>query len=204
MIDAYLQSKTPMDDHAIHLLFSANRWEKAAYISESLAAGYSVICDRYTYSGAIYSAAKQNPLLPFSWAHSPDVGLPKPDLVVFLDLSPENTAKRGGFGEEKYEKREMQEWVRSFFVTIGAFETAPEGEEAMVIVNAGKTIDEVGDDVLSKVIPRVERFEGADRGTVEVPRIEARALSAEKNFIQNVKMMHDTLGYGAKSNVVEE
>jgi dTMP kinase len=29
MIDSYLQSKTEMDDHAIHLLFSANRWEKA-------------------------------------------------------------------------------------------------------------------------------------------------------------------------------
>lgn len=28
MIDSYLQSKTEMDDHAIHLLFSANRWEK--------------------------------------------------------------------------------------------------------------------------------------------------------------------------------
>jgi dTMP kinase len=29
MIDSYLQSKTEMDDHAIHLLFSSNRWEKA-------------------------------------------------------------------------------------------------------------------------------------------------------------------------------
>lgn len=29
MIDAYLQSKAEMDDHAIHLLFSANRWEVA-------------------------------------------------------------------------------------------------------------------------------------------------------------------------------
>jgi dTMP kinase len=29
MIDAYLQSKADMDDHAIHLLFSANRWEVA-------------------------------------------------------------------------------------------------------------------------------------------------------------------------------
>jgi dTMP kinase len=27
MIDAYLQSKAELDDHAIHLLFSANRWE---------------------------------------------------------------------------------------------------------------------------------------------------------------------------------
>lgn len=29
MIDSYLQSKADMDDRAIHLLFSANRWELA-------------------------------------------------------------------------------------------------------------------------------------------------------------------------------
>ena len=29
MIDAYLQSKSDLDDRAIHLLFSANRWELA-------------------------------------------------------------------------------------------------------------------------------------------------------------------------------
>jgi dTMP kinase len=29
MIDAYLQSKSELDDRAIHLLFSANRWELA-------------------------------------------------------------------------------------------------------------------------------------------------------------------------------
>lgn len=27
MIDSYLQQKSDLDDHAIHLLFSANRWE---------------------------------------------------------------------------------------------------------------------------------------------------------------------------------
>lgn len=204
MIDSYLQSKTPMDDHSIHLLFSANRWERASYISQSIAEGYTVVCDRYSYSGAIYSAAKLNPLLPFGWAHAPEVGLPKPDLVVFLDLSPENTAKRGGYGEEKYEKREMQEWVRSFYVTMGAFQTAPEGEEEMVIVPAGKEIDEVAKDVLAKVLPRVERFEGPDRVTADVQRIEARNPSGEKNFMQNVKMMHETLGYGGKSQTIED
>ena len=30
MINSYLQSKTEMDDGAIHLLFAANRWEKRA------------------------------------------------------------------------------------------------------------------------------------------------------------------------------
>lgn len=29
MIDSYLKSQVEMDDHVIHLLFSANRWEAA-------------------------------------------------------------------------------------------------------------------------------------------------------------------------------
>lgn len=29
MLDSYLQQKSDMDDRAVHLLFSANRWELA-------------------------------------------------------------------------------------------------------------------------------------------------------------------------------
>ena len=47
MINSYLQSSTEMDDRAIHLLFSANRWEAKANIEATLAAGTSIVCDRY-------------------------------------------------------------------------------------------------------------------------------------------------------------
>lgn len=105
-----------MDDHAIHLLFSANRWEKALFIKQQIAAGYTIVCDRYVYSGMVYSAAKNNPELSLEWAKSPDIGLPKPDLVVFLDLEPEEAERRGGWGEEKYEKKEIQLRVRELFL----------------------------------------------------------------------------------------
>lgn len=42
---------------------------------------------------------------------APDRGLPSPDAVLFLDLSPEAAAKRGGFGNERYEKAAMQQEV---------------------------------------------------------------------------------------------
>jgi len=35
MIDTYLRSQADLDDHTIHLLFSANRWE-LAYVSTGL------------------------------------------------------------------------------------------------------------------------------------------------------------------------
>ncbi|KAK0117868.1 Thymidylate kinase [Cadophora gregata] len=148
MIDGYLQSSIEMDDHAIHLLFSANRWEKAKWIESTLLSGYTIICDRYYYSGMVYSAAKNNPSLSLSWAQTCDVGLPKPDLVVFLDLETEEAEKRGGYGEEKYEKREMQLRVRELFKSLL---DADGDEREMRVVDAGVTVDVVGERVWGEV-----------------------------------------------------
>ncbi|KAK8002423.1 ARM repeat-containing protein [Apiospora arundinis] len=115
MIDAYLKGQTEIEDHVIHLLFSANRWEALKTIQTTLAAGTSIICDRYYHSGIVYSAAKQNPTLPLSWAKAPEVGLPRPDLVLFLDLEESVARERGGWGGEVYEKGEMQRRVRELF-----------------------------------------------------------------------------------------
>lgn len=45
------------------------------------------------------------------WCKQPDVGLPKPDLILFLQLSPEEAAERGNFGNERYENSSFQEKV---------------------------------------------------------------------------------------------
>ncbi|KAK4645221.1 Thymidylate kinase [Podospora bellae-mahoneyi] len=127
MINSYLTSQTTMSDHVIHLLFSANRWEAASLITSLLSHGTTVICDRYYYSGIVYSAAKHNPLLPLSWARSPEVGLPRPDLVLFLDLDEQEAKKRGGWGGEVYEKAETQRRVRELFwgLSLGKIVGAP-------------------------------------------------------------------------------
>lgn len=43
------------------------------------------------------------------------MGLPKPDLVIFLQLSPPEAALRGHFGAEKYETIVFQEAVKQKF-----------------------------------------------------------------------------------------
>jgi len=53
-----------------------------------------------------------------NWCKQPDVGLLTPDLVLFLDLPIEAAEQRGGFGEERYEKREMQIKVRELFLQL--------------------------------------------------------------------------------------
>jgi len=112
LIDQYLRKKVEMCDRAVHLLFSANRWEMASTILEDLEAGRSVICDRYGFSGVVYSAAKG---MDPEWCRSSDIGLPQPDLIFFLYLDPEVGAKRAAFGDERYENKDMQTAVREQF-----------------------------------------------------------------------------------------
>ena len=51
LINDYLASTAPTDinDHTIHLLFSANRWEAKEMIQQTLESGVSIVCDRYAY-----------------------------------------------------------------------------------------------------------------------------------------------------------
>jgi dTMP kinase len=124
-------------------------------IREDLAEGTTVVIDRYYYSGCAYSAAKNNPELNLKWARQPEVGLPRPDLCIFLDISSEDAAKRGGYGKEKYEKKEMQDRVRELF------EVLMEGDEkgGFVKINAGGNVEEVQEAVqkaAQKVLERID------------------------------------------------
>lgn len=100
IIDSYLKESSTISDQAIHLLFSANRWEAVSTLTSHLNQGTTVICDRYAYSGVAFSSAKVDAngksILSREWCQSPDVGLPAPDCVLFLDLTQEQAEKRGG------------------------------------------------------------------------------------------------------------
>ena len=74
------------DDTAIHLLFSANRWEAHKGIKKKLQEGQSIVLDRYAFSGVAFTAAKG--LHSVEWCKGPDTGLPKPDVVIYLNVSP--------------------------------------------------------------------------------------------------------------------
>ncbi|KAI0552182.1 thymidylate kinase-domain-containing protein [Xylaria curta] len=139
MIDAYLKGQAEIEDHVIHLLFSANRWEAAQKIKTELNAGHTIICDRFYHSGIVYSAAKQLSSLSLSWAKAPEIGLPRPDMVLFLDLEESVARSRGGWGGEVYEKGEMQRRVRELFwgLSMGDLGTAVSASKAAT-TNNGK------------------------------------------------------------------
>jgi dTMP kinase len=148
MINGYLTGQAQQDDHAIHLIFSANRWEAAKGIKEDITKGITVIVDRYSYSGAVYSAAKDNPELSLEWAWLPEIGLPSPDITLFLDISSEDAAKRGGYGEERYETEKMQSRVRTLFNELFSRITGLN----LCTIDAGRTFDEVRNDILRQVL----------------------------------------------------
>jgi dTMP kinase len=179
IINQYLQSKstssstssststtsaTHLSDQAIHLLFSANRWEAAEPIKELLQAGTHIVCDRYAFSGVAFSAAKPN--MSLSWCMAPDVGLPAPDCVVFLDLSPEQAEQRGGYGQERYETQDFQTAVRQQFTKLQNYlpehtkerssSTSSAAAAASVpwhVVNAAQSMEQVEQDIWSIVEP---------------------------------------------------
>lgn len=147
MINSYLIGSAEQDDHSIHLLFSANRWEAIKGVERDIANGVDVIIDRYSFSGAVYSAAKANPDLSLDWAWYPEIGLLKPDLLLFLDISPEEAAKRGNYGDERYETEKMQAHVRTLFKELFArLDDVP-----VCVVDAGRPMDVVTQDMLATI-----------------------------------------------------
>ncbi|XP_072983809.1 thymidylate kinase-like [Typha latifolia] len=105
MISSYLANNSQLDDRAVHLLFSANRWEKRSLMETKLRSGATLVVDRYSYSGVAFSTAKG---LDIEWCKTSETGLIAPDLVIYLDIPPEEAAKRGGYGTERYEQLEFQ------------------------------------------------------------------------------------------------
>jgi len=138
IVNEYLKSSRDLSDECIHLLFSANRWEAREGIIKDLNDGMSIVCDRYCYSGVSYSTAKG---LSAKWCTAPDVGLPEPDVVVYLRINSEIAEQRGGYGEERYEKKAFQE-------KVGAqFENFCSSDKNWLIVDGAKTPDEVAKDI---------------------------------------------------------
>ncbi|KAL4220118.1 hypothetical protein ACF0H5_020529 [Mactra antiquata] len=139
MINDYLSCKKDVEDHSVHLLFSANRWESVPKMLELLYNGTTLIIDRYAYSGVAFTGAK--PDFEIDWCKQPDVGLPRPDKVIYLTLSSEAAAKRGGFGEERYEKTEFQNRVAKNFELLK--------DDDWVTVDADKSVDDLQMELLN-------------------------------------------------------
>ncbi|KAB1278786.1 Thymidylate kinase [Camelus dromedarius] len=109
-------------------------------IKEKLGQGITLVVDRYAFSGVAFTSAKEN--FSLDWCKQPDVGLPKPDLVVFLQLRLAEAAARSEFGQERYEDRAFQEQVLRRFHQL-------RGDTSLnwKMVDASRSIEEVHQEI---------------------------------------------------------
>lgn len=120
-----------------------------------------MLADRYAFSGVAFSASKG---LSYEWCRSPDISLPAPDLTLFLDVAPEKARERGGYGEERYEKEEMQQRVRGVFEVIGTEMGAEvdgnSSSSRWVTIDAGEEKEAVQNAIWKHVEPLQSGVEG--------------------------------------------
>eukprot|EP00727_Mastigamoeba_balamuthi_P003991 m51a1_g1359 putative protein zeu1 (214) ;mRNA; f:386456-387097 len=160
VIDAYLRERAQVDDRAVHLLYSANRWERRAELERQLLAGTTVVVDRYSFSGVAYTAAKG---LDPAWCKAPEVGLTAPDVVVFLHLGVREAMERGADkARERYETEAFQTRVAA------VYETALVGKGGMPwsTVESDGSAEQTSDRVLSVALAAIESAASAPIRTI--------------------------------------
>ncbi len=114
-------------------------------IEAMLAADKAVICDRYYYSSLAY----QGSLTDFDWVMAANCSCPeirRPDLCIFLDLSPEESMKRitkGRTSTEIYEKAETLAKFRARYLDV--FDKLSARGEKIEIIDASGTIEQAAE-----------------------------------------------------------
>ncbi|KAJ1528846.1 hypothetical protein ONE63_007218 [Megalurothrips usitatus] len=174
IINDYLQKKIHLPDKAVHLLFSANRWELEPKLREKLESGISLVVDRYSYSGVAFSAAKKG--MDLQWCWNPEIGLLEPDAVFLLNLSEEAAAMRGGFGQERYENLDFQKQVKENFMAMKS--------SSWKLIDADKSLE----DLHLEIMELFNKVYTTSHGTpfkrfASISRNNYFSLSKEKNIV---------------------
>ena len=119
-------------------------------IQKMLADGFDVICDRYYYSSLAYQGSGTDP----EWVGNMNLNCPeimRPDICIFLDLTPEQSMariNRGRATQEIYENEEKLTQVRNQFYRV--FEELKDRDNIRV-VNAYRSVEEIHQDIVALV-----------------------------------------------------
>ena len=153
MLRAALSGSDPRTATEMAALFTLDRihHNKAENgIEKSLEKGFDVISDRYYYSSLAY----QGSLTDYEWVRHMNCACPeirKPDLCIFLDISPKAALSRiGSRGEAKeiYEKEDTLTLFRDTFLRVFA-----SLDDNVAVINAEGDPEEVAARVFAAVKP---------------------------------------------------
>ena len=115
-------------------------------IEKMLADGVDVICDRYYYSSMAYQGSLTDP----EWVKNMNLNCPeirRPDICIFLDLTPEQSMARiskGRVTTEIYETEEQLTRVRNRFLSV--IESLSDCDNIQT-VNAARPIEDIQADI---------------------------------------------------------
>lgn len=113
LLRVYLKEETlPVVDAFLFIADRAEHLEKT--VKPALAAGKIVICERYYYSTLAYQTAQG---MDRDWLMKLNAFAVEPDLVLLLDLTPEQAYKRT-FTQEKFENVNFLRKVRQQYLQI--------------------------------------------------------------------------------------
>jgi len=101
-IRKYLDGKRKFPPQVIHCLLAANRWEKLDQILDAQEKNSVLIMNRYYHSNLVYGLANG---MKQKWLENLDIGLPKADLVILLDVTQKESFHRQKTHRDKFENR---------------------------------------------------------------------------------------------------
>jgi len=144
-IRAFLNGRRSYNSHALHMLYSLNRWENRERIMRALDAADIVMTDRYTPSNIAYGLAKG---LKLDWLTGLDRGLPEPDRVIVLDVPVEYSFAR------KRERRDIHESNRKLLLRVRRNYLSLAQKLSWLVIDASRPAKVVHEDILRKILPR--------------------------------------------------
>ncbi|MBQ8407473.1 MAG: dTMP kinase [Clostridia bacterium] len=151
-----LSGETPKTPTEMAKMFATDRKIHNTHPTEGIGVmlekGISVISDRYYYSSLAYQGAALG-YEAVAKLNLEDPDIRRPDLCVFLDLTPEKSLERIGSRGEKteiYENLDYLTRTRAMFFDV--FDRLKEQGERIEIIDASGSVEEVSAQVISAVL----------------------------------------------------
>ena len=148
VIHNVLSGKIEMSAQTTQLLFAADRWHTLGVLTEGLANGGIVVCDRYIHSGIAYAGANG---VDVTWCAGLNEGLPAPDLIIYLKLSEETRAIRGSSELEIYETTAIQRKVKDMYTSLIDHEIGF-GQSAISVIDANDSKEIVVQHAIKSIV----------------------------------------------------
>ena len=162
LIREYLSGMVDVPDpdlhyHSLALLFAADRLDPLARgVEPRLKEGKNVISDRYVLSSLVYQSLHCDP----EWVKSINAEARPPHLTFLLDLpaevAMERLVRRSLFTEgEIYETADQQQRIRDLYLRSVRELFA---DHEIVVIDGGPAPEDVHDQVIAKLKPRMDAF----------------------------------------------